>query len=242
MLTIEANNLFKQYKGSDTWAVRDVSFGASQGEVVGLVGENGAGKSTLLRMLATMLKPSAGRVSVAGFDAAKDPSSVRRSVGILFGQQNGLYERLTARENILYFARLNGMGRDETRRRLPKISAMLEMEGFLDLRAGTFSTGMRQKTLIARSIIHDPAVLMLDEPASGLDVTSARNIHSFIKWCRDAGKTVIFSSHDLHTVERISDRVLLLRNGLLTASGPPAEITGETSLEELFFRIHGEAE
>ncbi len=226
----------KKFKGSDRWAVQDLSFQAEAGEIIGLIGENGAGKSTLLRMLATMLKPSAGRISMAGYDTQTHPGQVRRIMGILFGQHSGLYERLSARENILYFARLNGLSRQEGESRMAELSSLLEMDDFLDRRAGTFSTGMRQKTLIARSIIHNPEVLLLDEPSTGLDVSSARSIHNFIKWCRDDNRTVVFSSHDLNVVQQISDRVLLLHKGRLQVCGTPLEIAGTGSLEEYFFQ------
>jgi sodium transport system ATP-binding protein len=234
---IEAVGLSKQFKGSDIWAVKDLSFQAGSGEIIGLIGENGAGKSTMLRMLATMLKPSSGKVSIDGYDTIHNPGEVRRSIGILFGQQSGLYERLSARENILYFADLNGLPYVAARRKLSEISSLLDMKEFLDRPAGTFSTGMRQKTLIARSIIHNPKVLMLDEPATGLDVTSARNIHSFISWCKELNKTVIFSSHDLGVVERLSDRVLLLHKGSLMGIGTPSELAGKETLEEHFFQV-----
>jgi len=238
---IRAQNLTKGFKGLDRWAVEDLSFQASAGEIIGLVGENGAGKSTLLRMLATILKPTSGRVSVAGFDTQSHPGSVRQSIGILFGQHSGLYERLSARENILYFAELNGLSGREAQDKLSEISSLLDMDDFLNRPAGTFSTGMRQKTLIARSIIHDPKVLLLDEPSTGLDVSSSKNIHDFIQWYRNLNKTVVFSSHDLATVERISDRVLMLHKGRQIASGTPSELSGEGTLEDCFFQRQGAA-
>lgn len=234
---IEISGVSKQFRGSSVFAVRDVSFSAARGEIIGLIGENGAGKSTLLRMMATMLSPSSGSVRICGYDAAAEGEAVRRSIGILFGQSGGLYERLSARENILYFARLNGMEKGDAERRLTQICSLLDMEDFLDRRAGTFSTGMRQKTLIARSIIHDPEVLMLDEPSSGLDVTAARNIHGFIEQYKGLNKTIVFSSHDLHTVERIADRVLLLHKGRLLNHETVAGVKTGGSLEERFFSM-----
>ena len=130
-----------------------------------------------------------------------------------------------------------GSHRYAARSKLGEISSLLDMEDFLHKPAGTFSTGMRQKTLIARTIIHDPKVLMLDEPSTGLDVSSSRNIHDFISWCKKSNKTVIFSSHDLAVVERISDRVILLHRGNLLAFGTPSEIAGEKSLEDQFFQL-----
>ena len=232
--TVRVQKLGKKFSGSDVWAVRNLSFNCSRGSITGLLGENGAGKTTTLRMLATMLKPSEGSAAVCGREILTEPALVRRSVGILFGGGSGLYERLTAAENVEYFAALNGMEPNETAARLESLAEMLEMKDFLNRRGGTFSTGMRQKTLIARAIVHDPELLLLDEPASGLDATAAGSIYRFIGHCRQLGKTVIFSSHDLKAVEEISDTVLLLHKGGLAAEGPPASIDGSRSLSEAF--------
>jgi sodium transport system ATP-binding protein len=231
---IKIQNISKHFKGSDRWALKDLSFNIEEGEIIGLIGENGAGKSTTMRIMATIMKPTSGRMEIAGYDVSAHPGDVRRAIGILFGQNSGLYDRLSARENILYYANLNGLTDRKVDKQLSEISELLEMEDFLDLKAGAFSTGMRQKTLIARAIIHNPKVLILDEPATGLDVTSSRNIYQFIKTCKELKKTVIFSSHDLGAVEKISDRVLILHKGDLLASGPPAEIIKEGSLEDQF--------
>ena len=205
--------------------------------MIGLLGENGAGKTTTLRMLATMLTPTEGDAEICGHGILTAPSAVRRSVGILFGGSGGLYERLTGRENILYFARLNGLSPGAAERNLREISLLLDMENLLDLRAGSFSAGMRQKAIIARSIIHNPALLLLDEPATGLDAVAARSIYTFIRRCRDLGKTVVFSSHDLQAVERISDTVLVLHRGSLAAESTPKGISYRGSFEEGFIRL-----
>ena len=232
--TVQTQKLGKRFARSGLWAVRNLSFSCSRGSITGLLGENGAGKSTTLRMLSTMLTSSEGSASVCGRDISAEPGMVRKSVGILFGGGSGLYERLTASENVEYFAALNGMAPAETADRLDTLAQMLEMSEFLNRRAGTFSTGMRQKTLIARAIVHDPDLLLLDEPASGLDATAAGSIYRFIGHCRELGKTVIFSSHDLKAVEEISDTVLILHKGELAAEGPPASIGGGRTLSEAF--------
>jgi sodium transport system ATP-binding protein len=231
---IKVQNISKHFKGSDRWALKNLSFNIEEGEIIGLIGENGAGKSTTMRIMATIMRPSSGSMEIAGYDVSIYPGDVRRSIGILFGQNSGLYDRLSARENIQYYANLNGLTDRNVDKQLSEISELLEMEDFLDIKAGAFSTGMRQKTLIARAIIHNPKVLILDEPATGLDVTSSRNIYQFINTCKELNKTVIFSSHDLSAVEKISDRVLILNKGDLLASGPPAEIIKEKSLEDQF--------
>lgn len=234
---IKMENISKHFKGSNCWALKDLSFNIKEGEIIGLIGENGAGKSTTMRIMATIMKPTSGKMEIAGYDISDHPGDVRRSIGILFGQQSGLYDRLSARENILYYANLYGLTDRKAGKELSKISELLEMKDFLDIKAGAFSTGMRQKTLIARAIIHNPKVLILDEPATGLDVTSSRNIYQFINTCKELKKTVLFSSHDLGAVEKISDRVLILHKGDMLASGTPEEIIDEGSLEDQFVKM-----
>jgi len=234
---IEIENISKHFKGSNRWALKDLSFNIKEGEIIGLIGENGAGKSTTMRIMATIMKPTSGTMKIAGYNILDHPAEVRRSIGILFGQNSGLYDRLSARENILYYANLNGLTDRKASKQLSEISELLEMKDFLNIKAGAFSTGMRQKTLIARAIIHNPKVLILDEPATGLDVTSSRNIYQFIRKCKELKKTVLFSSHDLGAVEKISDRVLMLHKGDKLASGPPSEIAGELSLEDQFIKM-----
>ena len=238
---LSCSNIGKKFRGSDRWAVRHLSFGCRRGEIIGLIGENGAGKTTTLRLLATMLSANEGEACVCGWPLKGGSREIRRSVGILFGGISGLYERLSARENIRYFAHLNGMEPAATETEIERLAGMLEMREYLDRRAGTFSSGMRQKTLIARTIIHNPSLLLLDEPATGLDLASARTVYRFIEDCRELGKSVLFSSHDLAAVERISDTVLVLHRGALAASAPPAEIAAGGSLEEGYFHLTGEA-
>jgi sodium transport system ATP-binding protein len=226
-----ADNLSKRFRRNPRWAVRDLSFSCQSGTVTGLLGENGAGKTSTLRMLSTMLNPTEGSATVCGHDTENDPAKVRQRVGMLFGGTSGLYDRLSATENILYFARLNGLGHKEAKERLSELAEVFDMGDFLHRRAGTFSTGMRQKTLIARAIIHNPPVLLLDEPATGLDFSTRRNIHRFILRQKNLGKTIIFSSHDLSAVQEICDTLIVLHNGRLAAKGSPAELSRKGSLE-----------
>src|SRR5690606_25633632 len=153
-------------------AVGGVSFDVARGEVFGLLGENGAGKTTTLRMLATLLRPTAGDAVIGGVSLLERPDEVRRKVGIMF--EGGVYDRLTARENIRYFGRLHGLGGKELERRIDELIAAFSMNEYADRRAGKYSKGMRQKVVIARALVHDPPVLIMDEPTSGLDVTAAR--------------------------------------------------------------------
>jgi len=208
---IRLQNVSKKFK--DFTAVNDLSFEVKQGEVMGLLGENGAGKTTTLRMIATVLQPTSGTISLGGHDTVKQPEQVRRQIGILFGGETGLYDRLTARENIAYFGRLYGLAEDQIREQTNALAKRFQMEHFLEKRVGGFSKGMKQKTAIARSLVHDPQVILFDEPTSGLDITAANMIRQLIQEFRSEGRTVIFSSHIMGEVERLCDRVLILHKG-----------------------------
>ncbi len=241
---IEAHQLtktFKDKKRGEIHAVEQVSFRAEPGRIYGLLGANGAGKTTTLRMLATLLQPTGGSATVAGFDVAREPEKVRANVGFL-AASTALYGRLTAREMITYFGQLNGLAAPEIKVRLQRLSAELDMDEFLDRRCEKFSTGMKQKTSIARTLIHDPAVMIFDEPTLGLDVMTARAIVRFVRECRDRGKTVIYSTHVMSEVEKLCDTVGIIHAGRLCAEGTIAELRakhGEHDLEEVFVKIVG---
>ncbi|MDB6168428.1 MAG: transporter related [Verrucomicrobia bacterium] len=241
---IEAHHLtktFKDKKRGEIHAVEGVSFRAEPGRIYGLLGANGAGKTTTLRMLATLLQPSKGSATVAGFDVVREPERVRANVGFL-AASTALYARLTAREMITYFGDLNGLSRPEIKERIRRLSADLDMDEFLDRRCDKFSTGMKQKTSIARTLIHDPAVMIFDEPTLGLDVMTARAIVKFVRECRDRGKTVIYSTHVMSEVEKLCDRIGIIHDGRLCAEGTLAELrarAGEQDLEEVFVKIVG---
>ena len=175
---IKVENVTKKF--NDFTAIDNLNLEISEGEIFGLLGENGAGKTTTLRILATMLKPTQGKATVCGYDTVKDDAKVRENIGILFGGETGLYDRLTARENIEYFGELYDMSKDELKKEIEKVAEALSMKEYIDKRVGTFSKGMKQKVAFARSIIHNPKVLLLDEPTSGLDVTAAVEVHNFI--------------------------------------------------------------
>lgn len=221
-------------------AVDDVSFDVGRGEVFGLLGENGAGKTTTLRMLATLLRPTAGEATIGGINLLERPEVVRRSVGILF--EGGVYDRLTARENIRYFGKLHGLGGAELEKRIDELLDTFSMREYADRRAGQFSKGMRQKVVIARSVVHDPPILFMDEPTSGLDVTAARLVHDFVADAKRQGKTIIFSSHIMTEVEKLCDRVGVIHKGKLAALGTIAELLDEAqseSFEEAFVGLVG---
>lgn len=198
-------------------AVNDVSLEIKEGEIFGLLGENGAGKTTTLRMLATMLKPTEGTITVCAHDAVKEDSKVRENIGILFGGETGLYDRLTARENIEYFGKLYDMSKEELNAQIEKLTKILDMGDYIDKPVGKFSKGMKQKVAFARSTVHNPKVLLLDEPTSGLDVTAAIQVHDFMRSCQKEGKTIIFSSHTMEEVEKLCNRVAIIHNGSLKA-------------------------
>lgn len=241
---IEARQLtktFRDKKRGEIVAAEDITFRVSPGQIYGLLGANGAGKTTTLRMLATLLQPSRGGATVAGFDIVRDAAKVRAHVGFL-AASTALYGRLTAREMIAYFGRLNGLTGAQIKARTQQLAADLEMDEFLDRRCDKFSTGMKQKTSIARTLVHDPAVMIFDEPTLGLDVMAARTIVRFVRDCRNRGKTVIYSTHVMSEVEKLCDVVGIIHGGKLLAEGTLPELrarTGETDVEEIFVKTVG---
>jgi sodium transport system ATP-binding protein len=232
---IEARSLTKVFQDKKRGAVRaveGVSFRCEPGRIYGLLGANGAGKTTTLRMLATILCPTAGGASVAGFDVVAEPEKARASLGFL-STATALYGRLTAREFIEYFGRLHGLGEDLLRERVEALLTRLEMREFSDRRCDTFSTGMKQKTSIARVLVHDPPVMIFDEPTTGLDVMTARTIVSFIRECRERGKTVIFSTHVMTEAEKLCDRIGIIHGGRLLAEGTLEDLRARQGLHDL---------
>ncbi len=205
-------------KFNTTDALSGVSFDVHEGEILGLLGENGAGKSTLLRIISTMLHPTSGTAVVNGYDIIKNPKEVRKTVGILFGSEVGLYERLTARENIEYFAQLNGMTKNDSNKRINYLIERFSFADYADKQVGTFSKGMKQKVAIARSIVHDPSVMLFDEPESGLDFKAARIVFDFMETCKNEGKSIIFSSHSMESIKNYSDNMVVLHKGKVVKS------------------------
>jgi sodium transport system ATP-binding protein len=239
---IEAEHLVKNFddkKRGTVRAVNDVSFRCMPGEIYGLLGANGAGKTTTLRMLATILEPTDGTARVAGYDLVKEPQKVRARVGFL-STATALYGRLSAFEMVQYFARLYGMDETSIKRRIDELFERLEMNEFRDRRCDKLSTGMKQKVSIARTLVHDPPVMIFDEPTLGLDVMAARTIVEFIRRCRDSGKTVIFSTHVMSEVERLCTRIGIIHSGRLLLEGTLAELralTGQEHLEDIFVQV-----
>lgn len=235
---IEVTNVTKAF-GAFT-ALKDVSLRVEAGEVYGLLGENGAGKTTMMRMMATILKPTEGEIEVAGYSVRKEPDEVRRRIGILFGGDVGLYSRLTARENIAYFGRMYGMDQLAVGERIERLSQMFEMGDFLDRRVGPFSRGMKQKVAIARTLVHDPNVILLDEPTTGLDVTAANIFRRVIGMLQEEGKTILFSSHNMGEIDKLCKRIALIHKGRLQFAGDLEQLRrkyGKEDLDELFMTV-----
>jgi sodium transport system ATP-binding protein len=217
--------------------LRGITFDARSGEIFGLLGPNGAGKTTTLRIICTLLAPDAGSVEVLGFDTRTAPQEVRRRVGVVTAEI-GVYTRLTARENIAYFAELSGVLNGEVDRRVDAVVDRLDMASFANQRAESLSSGQKQKVAIARAIVHDPPVLMFDEPTSNLDVLASREIREFMLESRARGKCVIFSTHVLHDAERLCDRVTIIHQGRVVASGTTGEVKGNhQDLEDSFLSL-----
>jgi sodium transport system ATP-binding protein len=219
--------------------LRGISFEANPGEIFGLLGPNGAGKTTTLRIICTLLLPDAGRVEVLGFDTRTAPEEVRRRVGVVTADI-GVYPRLSARENVAYFAQLSGVPDRELERRVESVIERLDAGSFAGQRAETLSSGQKQKIAIARAIVHDPQVLMFDEPTSNLDVLASKEVRAFMVESRDRGKCVIFSTHVMHDAERLCDRITILHEGRVVASGSTAEVRGsKRDLEDAFLDLVG---
>jgi sodium transport system ATP-binding protein len=217
--------------------LRGISLEANSGEIFGLLGPNGAGKTTTLRIICTLLTPDAGAVEVLGFDTRKAAEEVRRRVGVVTADI-GVYPRLSARENIAYFAELSGVLDGEVNRRVDGVIERLDMGSFAKQRAESLSSGQKQKVAIARAIVHDPEILMFDEPTSNLDVLASRDIRDFMVEARERGKCVIFSTHVLHDAERLCDRVTILHEGKVVATGATADVRGaHRDLEDAFLEL-----
>jgi sodium transport system ATP-binding protein len=225
-------------------AVQNVSFSASDGQITGLLGPNGAGKSTTLRMLYTLLKPDSGTAQVDGFDVRQSPLEVQRRIGVL-ADARGLYPRLTSRENIRYFGRLHGLEGEALERQINSLLLLLDMQSIADRRTEGFSTGEKLKVSIARTLVHNPKNVLLDEPTNGLDVMSTRAMRQFILRLRGEGKCVLFTSHIMQEVAALCDQIVIISRGEVSANGSPDDLrkqTGRENLEDAFVAAIGSEE
>lgn len=242
---IVARNLCKRFKrpgsgklgrSGDIIAVDGVSFTATDGSITGLLGPNGAGKSTTLRMLATLITPDKGQASIDGFDVTQDVLSVRRQLGFM-PHNAGIYPRLSARENIHYYARLCGLPRSQSQARVGQLIEQLDMTGFADRRAAGFSQGQKTKVALGRALVHRPQTIMLDEPTNGLDVMATRGLREIIRQLASDGHCILFSSHIMQEVTALCDHIAIISDGRIAMENTLQgilELTGENDLEDAF--------
>lgn len=225
-------------------AVNGVSFEARNGEITGLLGPNGAGKTTILRMLYSLLPPDEGEIRIDGMDPHRDAMAIKRTLGVI-PDSRGLYARLTARENISYFGELHGMNRPSIAQRIKELTSTLDMEDFIDRRTEGFSQGQRVKVAIARAMVHEPQTVLMDEPSNGLDVMSTRALRHYILSLKEAGQSVVLSTHIMQEVAALCDRIVIIAKGRVAADGSADQLlekSGCDSLEDAFVKLIGTEE
>lgn len=235
---LKVQDLVKEY-GKGFRAVDGVNFDVGKGEIFGLLGPNGAGKTTIIRTVSTVLSFTSGKIEVLGLDNREHAKEVRRNIGILTTDV-GAYERFTGRENLQYFGELYDLDKDMLKNRIEELIRLLDMKDFIDKRAGKYSTGMKQRLAIARSVIHDPQVIIFDEPTSGLDVLASQTVKNFMKISKERGKAVIFSTHQMYDAEKLCERVIIIHKGKTVAYGKVEELekqTGTADLEDAFLKL-----
>lgn len=240
---IRIEQLSKQFGGNKKQpliqALRQVSFSLRDGEITGLLGLNGAGKSTLMRLIYGLLRPTEGEVFINDISVSKSPDAARKQLGVL-PDDTGLYKRLTARENIRYFGELQGLSGAALENNINQLLDWLGMEQIADRHAEGFSLGERMKTALARAIVHQPQHVLLDEPTNGLDVITTRAVRHLLHELKAAGRCVLFSSHLMHEVSGLCDRIIVIANGSIRADGSLTEImeAGQANnLEDAFINL-----
>jgi sodium transport system ATP-binding protein len=239
---IDVSNITKEFtdpKRGTIKALDEVSFTCDKSEIFGLLGPNGAGKSTLLRIISTLIKPTTGSAHLAGFDVATQGDSVRRNLGFL-SSETALYPRLSPREHLKIYGQFYDYPSNLLERRIVDLIEMMDMRDFADVWCEKLSSGMKQRASIARAVVHDPPVIILDEPTNGLDVPSSQSLYKCIRKFREQGKCVVFSSHIMSDVERLCDRIAIIDHGRLVAIGSIEQLqnqTGESSVQEIFLSI-----
>lgn len=241
---LSVNNLVKTFsdpKRGLLKAVNGVTFDVQAAEIFGLLGPNGAGKTTTLRVLGTMLKPTSGTATVGGYDIVREPGKVRERIGFLSGD-TGLYARLTPREILAFFGEMNGLSGAPLKARVEEMISRFGIASFADVRTDKLSTGMKQRTAIARTLLHDPPILILDEPTSGLDVPTARSIERCIVEAKERGKCIVYSTHVMEEAEYLCDRIAVISDGVIKMTGTMEELrqaTGKQRLREIFLSLLG---
>ena len=230
---------FGNKKTGRVHALKNISLSIRDGEITGLLGVNGAGKSTLLRLIYGLQHPTTGTLSIDNIDVQRNPEAARQRLGVL-PDDAGLYKRLTARENIEYFGELQGLSGSDLTKNSQELIALLNMENIADRRADGFSLGERMKTALARAIVHRPQHILLDEPTNGLDVITTRAVRNMLLRLRDQGRCILFSSHLMHEVSGLCDRVLIIAGGEIVADGSVPQIialSGKSTLEDAFITL-----
>jgi sodium transport system ATP-binding protein len=235
MRNIEVEQLTKEFggwRGSAVKAIDGVTFHCEAGEIFGLLGPNGAGKTTTLRIISTLLAPDSGIARVAGFDVAKQPEEVRRNIGLV-SSDVALYSRMTPREIMRFVGRLSNFPNDRLNARIEEVISILKMNAFVDKHCEKLSSGMRQRASIARAIVHDPPIIILDEPTAALDVAAIRDVHLFMLDAKSRGKTILFSTHIMSEAEKLCDRIAIIDGGFIRAIGTLSELRSQTGIDEL---------
>lgn len=239
---IEVEKLSRQFAaagGQPVLAVREISFQVARGEVFGLLGPNGAGKTTTLRMMLGLLKPTSGDSRIDGISVAKDPDHIKRLVGFV-STSVGVYQWLSAREMLLFVADLYAVDPEVAEARVETLADLLDFKQYVHRRCGVLSTGQKQRINLARALMHDPPVMLLDEPTRGLDIVGSQVVFEYIQHLRDQNRAVIICTHRLDEAERFADRFGLLHQGALQNMGTLSELqqqTGETSLTQMFINL-----
>lgn len=218
-------------------ALDQITFSLKPHQITGLVGANGSGKSTIIRLIAGLSTPSSGKILFSGCDYSQNLDQLKQRVGTFLGGDAVLYKRLTARENIAFFAALHNIDKQIANERIEEISSLLSMDDFLDRRANGFSRGMRQKVAFAESIIHNPDILLMDEPTTGMDIESVIKTEQFIQNEKEKGKTILLATHSADEMERLCDKLLILHQGHLVASGAPEELKSLTNTNSMLDMI-----
>ena len=239
---IKVSNLYKSFGKVE--AVRGISFDVRDGEITGLLGPNGAGKTTTLRMLYSLLPPDKGEIRIDGLDPTKDAMAIKRTLGVV-PDSRGLYTRMTARENIVYYGELHGMSPRDIKERIGELVETLDMADFIERRTEGFSQGQRVKVAIARAMVHKPQTVLLDEPSNGLDVMSTRALRRYVLDLKDAGHSVILSTHIMQEVAALCDRIVIIADGRIAANGTARELLEQSdcdTLEDAFVRLIGSEE
>ena len=239
---IKVSNLYKSF--GKVKAVRGISFEVQDGEITGLLGPNGAGKTTTLRMLYSLLPPDEGEIRIDGLDPTRDAMAIKQTLGVV-PDSRGLYTRMSARENISYYGKLHGMSARDISSRIEELVETLDMADFIERRTEGFSQGQRVKVAIARAMVHKPQTVLLDEPSNGLDVMSTRALRRYILSLKEAGHSVILSTHIMQEVAALCDRIIIIADGQIAADGSAQELlekSGCDSLEDAFVHLIGSEE